>query len=96
MYSYQALCSTVNSFLEQLCVHLERDGQSATYVREILHSALPHMNCELFITLALLETISLYFTLLHIHGSIYNSRRYHVTYNIFYNICDDHVLLSML
>ena len=57
MYSYQALCSTVNSFLEQLCVHLERDGQSATYVREILHSALPHMNCELFITLALLETI---------------------------------------
>ena len=50
MHSYQALCSSVNSFLEQVCVHLERDGQSATYIREILHSALPHMNCELSIT----------------------------------------------
>ena len=33
-----------------MCVHLERDGQSATYIREILHSALPHINCELSIT----------------------------------------------
>jgi len=45
-HSWQALYSSINSFLESLCANLKSDRQSATYIREVLHSALPHMNCE--------------------------------------------------
>ena len=45
--SYEALCECINIFLVHLCFHLEdKNEASATYIRELLHTALPHIDCK--------------------------------------------------
>ena len=46
LFRFQSVCKSVNGFLESLSFHLEQNTQLATYVKEVLQSALPHMNCE--------------------------------------------------
>jgi hypothetical protein len=41
-----SLCGCVNECVESLCASLESDPQKRLYIRETLHSALPHLNCK--------------------------------------------------
>ncbi|CAI8053237.1 hypothetical protein GBAR_LOCUS29110, partial [Geodia barretti] len=41
-----SLCGCVNECVESLCASLESDPQERLYIRETLHSALPHLNCK--------------------------------------------------
>ena len=45
--SYEALRECINKFLVHLCFHFEdRNEEFATYIRELLHTALPHIDCK--------------------------------------------------
>ena len=45
-HSGASLCGCVNECVESLCASLESDPQERLYIRETLHSALPHLNCK--------------------------------------------------
>ena len=45
-HSGASLCGCVNECVESLCASLESDPQKILYIRETLHSALPHLNCK--------------------------------------------------
>lgn len=46
-HSDGSLCGCVNECLEVLCACLESNAQRRGYVKELLHSALPNINCKI-------------------------------------------------
>ena len=54
-YRYRILCECIHQFLVSFCFHLERNRESAAYVRDVLQAAMPQINCRSHSTKILLK-----------------------------------------
>ena len=57
-YSYELLRECINQFLVHLCFRLEnRNEQFASYVKDLLKTALPQIDCKFRSTLVFYNTV---------------------------------------